>query len=326
MAVKVDRQTVCELALRHLDAVAGAVLQHRDGLAVLRRGKRFLQGLVERFSNLCNCFHPMCCQCDILCDQSVKIIFSIADKPCDKDSVLFCRIIWLNGLFVVFDTLRINLRAVLVYERHRVLVHGAAELRRVRRITGHIGNGRRPAGERIGVLSRRGLRRRLAVIARRRAVFDVLVLLQLRAVLVLPGDRVAVLRRRERSRVLGIAGHRHDIGRPLIERIGVLSRRVLRRIGVGRRLAVFHRRRVDHAAVIVLPGDRVAVADFLCFRIIIVIEMYGCCIDGFPRIFTRAFTNSNLNLNGLHMTRNTCADKSSFRCGVPVLVVADPFP
>ena len=210
--------------------------------------------------------------------------------------------------------------------RDRVLVHGAVELRRVRRITGHGGDLRVPAGERIGVLSRRGLRRRLAVIARRRAVFDVLVLLQLRAVLVQPGDRVAVLRSRERRFVRRFAGHRHNLGRPTRERVGVLCRRGLARIRVRRHHAVFHRRRIDHAVVIVQPGDRVAVADFLCFRIIIVIEMYGCCIDGFPRIFTRAFTNSNLNLNGLHMTRNTCADKSSFRCGVPVLVVADPFP
>ena len=46
MSVKVDRQTVCELALRHLDAVAGAVLQHRDRIAVDRRRNRCFQRLV----------------------------------------------------------------------------------------------------------------------------------------------------------------------------------------------------------------------------------------------------------------------------------------
>ena len=52
MTAKVNRQTGSELALRHLDAVAGAVSQHRDGVAVLGRRKGSFQGLVLGLADL----------------------------------------------------------------------------------------------------------------------------------------------------------------------------------------------------------------------------------------------------------------------------------
>ena len=54
MAAEVDGQARRELALRCLDAVAGAVLQQGDRLAVLDSGPCSLEGLITSRANLGN--------------------------------------------------------------------------------------------------------------------------------------------------------------------------------------------------------------------------------------------------------------------------------
>ena len=96
------------------------------------------------------------------------------------------------------------------------------------------------------------MRRHHAVFHRRRVDHAV--------VIVHPGDRVAVLRRRERRFVRRFTGHRHDLGRPARERVGVLCRRELHRFlaGVGRHCALRQSAGLQFCVVVVHEGDHAA--------------------------------------------------------------------
>ena len=156
----------------------------------------------------------------------------------------------------VFHRGRVDDRAVVVLPRDRVAVFRRGERRRVRRGTRHRHRLRVPARECVGVFRRRHLRR--VRVRRNRPVFH-RGRVDDRAVVVLPRDRVAVFRRGECRLVRRVARHRHGRRVPCVERVGVLGRRSLGRVRVRRNGPVFHRRRVDGRAVVVLPRDRVAV-------------------------------------------------------------------
>ena len=161
----------------------------------------------------------------------------------------------------VFDLRALQLRAVLVHELHRVLVHCAVELRGVGRVARDGDDLFIPPLECVGVLGVRRLGRGIAVVGRRRAVGDVLVRLQHRAVGVLPRDRVGVHRLRIGRGVGHITGDLDDLGRPLVKRVGVLG---VRRLGRGRASVARHRAVGDAlvdlecCAVLVHPVDSVA--------------------------------------------------------------------
>ena len=143
--------------------------------------------------------------------------------------------------------------------RDRVLVHGAVELRRVRRITGHGGDLRIPAGERIGVLLRRSLRRNGGRhnVCRRRAVV-VVSGADLRAVLVYERDRVLPEGLGELRRVRRITGHGYDFRLPgVVEGIGILRRRRLRRrlAFISRHDSNAHIIRLQYVTVPIFPGN-----------------------------------------------------------------------
>ena len=142
--------------------------------------------------------------------------------------------------------------AVLVLPGNRVAVLGCGECRRVARVARHGRDLRRPACEGVGVfcgcgLLRVGVGRKHAVLHSRRVDHA--------AVLIQPGNRIAVLRRGEGRGVARVAGHSNDLRRPAREAVSKLRGRRLRRVSMGRKYAVLHGRRVDHTAVITEPGD-----------------------------------------------------------------------
>ena len=118
-------------------------------------------------------------------------------------------------------------RLTLDNPRNRVAALRSLELRRVGRRASDGGDGGRPASELVGVFRCRFLRRRIAAVSRRRAVFD-------RAggdrhALDDPRNRVAALRRLELRRVRRRARHRRNRRRPARELVAVFSCRFLRR-------------------------------------------------------------------------------------------------
>ena len=129
-------------------------------------------------------------------------------------------------------------------------------------------NFRSPAGKGVGVLCRSRLRRiRVrgnSTVLYRGRVNDAVVIVQ-------PGDRVAVLLRRERSLVSGFSGYGNDFRRPACEGVSILCRCCLGCIRMRRNHTVLDRGGVDDAAVFVLPGDRVAV--LFCSK--------GCFVSSF---------------------------------------------
>ena len=156
---------------------------------------------------------------------------------------------------------RLQHGAVVVHEAHGVRVHGRREGGLVGGVAGHGHDLGRPAGEGVRVLRRRSLGRRVACVLRNRAVRDVGVHLEHRAVLVQPGHRVLIGCIIEGRRVGRIA--RDGLNRlvPADERV-----RELRRGGLGRGLALVLGQRTEgqgfglqHGAVLVHEAHGVLV-------------------------------------------------------------------
>ena len=79
MTVEVDRETRRELALRRLNAVACAVFQDRDRVAVDRCRKRCFERRIVNVADLCNRLGPMRSQSNVCSDRrrEVKRLFCI---------------------------------------------------------------------------------------------------------------------------------------------------------------------------------------------------------------------------------------------------------
>ena len=160
----------------------------------------------------------------------------------------------------------LELGAALVDELDGVFVHGRIELGRIGCLASNGDDCGRPrVVERVGVLRRRGLSRRIARVARRDAILELLGLERL-AITVDPGHVVFVHGERIGCRIDGIRRHVGDLGSPAGERVGVLGRGGLGRIGglgdvCGFRAVVVIGRLLQDRAVLVDEGDLVFVDD-----------------------------------------------------------------
>ena len=149
--------------------------------------------------------------------------------------------------------------AVGIHEGHGAGLAGLGVGGLVGRSAGHVRQGGLPGREGVGVVLVRLVRHGGRGDTRRRGAVGIGGLAQGGgAVLVheLHGEGLAGLI--IGSGVFGVAGHRRDGGRPAREGVGVMLVLGLGGVGVARGRAVFRRRGVDDAAVVVLPGDGVA--------------------------------------------------------------------
>ena len=147
-------------------------------------------------------------------------------------------------------------RAVVVLPRYGVGVGRLSVRRRIGNIAGDFGNCGSPTHKGVGELRGRGLGGSLAIIAGRRAVGNVLVGLEHRAVVVDPRYGVGVDRLGVRRRIGHIAGDGGNLGSPAVEGVGVLrvSGLFWSRAVIGRRRAVGNVHvGLEHRAVVVDP-------------------------------------------------------------------------
>ena len=137
------------------------------------------------------------------------------------------RLSGVGGRLAVGNLGALQLGTVFVDKLDRVLVDGGGECRGVGRVAGHDINCGSPLIKGVGVLSGCRLGRGLAVIGRGRAIGNVLVLLQLCAVLVQPCDGVGVGGIGELRGIGDVTGDRGEFGTPLVEGVGILRGRRL---------------------------------------------------------------------------------------------------
>ena len=155
----------------------------------------------------------------------------------------------------------LKLRAVLIQETDRVLIHYGIINRGVGRVAADRHNRGIPAGEGVSVLGGSGLCRRLALVDRQLTVGH-LAFLQHRAVLVHKPDRIGPDRLRKGGSVGHVAGDRLNSGRPADEGVAVLG---VCGLG-GRRTVILGHHAIGHIfilfqlrPVIVDPGNGVGV-------------------------------------------------------------------
>ena len=168
-----------------------------------------------------------------------------------------------NQLLIILDVGFLGQQGVvLVQPFHGIEPIGGGEGRGILRVAAYGNDLGRPSGEDVGGSLGACLKRFFSVEAGRRTVRHVLVGFQNRAILVLPGDGVAVHGLGVGGGVGHVAGNRSDILVPSIEGVGVLGVRSLGRspaVVAGLRTVLHVFVGFQNRAVGVLPSDGVAV-------------------------------------------------------------------
>ena len=205
-----------------------------DGVFIDRRGVSRGIGRVSGDGN--DCRRPACERVGVLCGRGLgRIGMSGYRAVCDRGGVDHGTIVVLPGDGVFVDRRGVS--------------------RGIGRVSGDGNDLRIPACEGVGILRGRGLGR-ISMSGYRsvcgRGGVDH------GAIVVLPCDGVFIDRRGVSRGVGRVSSDSNDCRRPACEGVGILRSRGLGRIGMSGYSTVLDRGRVDHGAIVVLPGDGVA--------------------------------------------------------------------